>query len=80
MIFDAVNIDYRGPPLPMAGVMDFAHIKIIKFERHIKKNRYIGNFMYMSFCILCSVFCVLPVRKVTLQVYLLFPPHPLPQR
>ncbi len=26
----------------------FSHIKIIKSKRHIK-NRYVGNFMYMSF-------------------------------
>jgi hypothetical protein len=41
----------------------FAHIKIIKFKRHIK-NRYFGNFIYMSlavvvFCSLYSVFCIL---------------------
>jgi hypothetical protein len=30
----------------------FAHIKIINSKCHIK-NRYISNFMYMSFCVLC---------------------------
>jgi hypothetical protein len=35
-------------------VYGFARIKITKSKSHIK-NRYIGNFMYMSFCILYPV-------------------------
>ncbi len=36
--------DFQGPPLPMAWVMDFpaSQSKI--------KNRYIGHFLFMSFC------------------------------
>jgi hypothetical protein len=40
----------------MANVMDIASIKIIKSKRQIK-NRYIGNFMFMSFA--SGVFCIL---------------------
>jgi hypothetical protein len=32
----------------------FACLKIIKYKLHIK-NRYVGNFMYMSFACSCVV-------------------------
>jgi hypothetical protein len=35
-------------PLPMTREMDLPLIKISKYERHLK-NRYIDNFMYISF-------------------------------
>ncbi len=37
-------------PTPSNGPSNgFARIKMIKFKRYIKKNRYIVNFMSMSF-------------------------------
>ncbi len=33
--------------------------KVIKSNKHLIKSRYNSYFMYMSFCILCSVFCIL---------------------
>ncbi len=83
MARDAGNIQYKGnwkgwalkwqrakrvPFGPKKPSNEFALIKIIKSKRHI--NRYIGNFMCLSSCILCSA-------KVTLRRYLL--PPPLPQ-
>ncbi len=32
------SLDFQGPPLPMALVMDVARVKIIKSKRHIKKQ------------------------------------------
>jgi hypothetical protein len=50
---------FSGSTLSNISRNGFARIKIkSKSKRHIK-NRYIGNFMYMSFCILCSVFSIL---------------------
>ncbi len=38
---------------------DVAHLKIIKYNRHIN-NRYIGNFMYTSVvALLCVVVCII---------------------
>ncbi len=59
----------------MALVMDIASVKIIKSNRQIK-NRYIGNFMFMSFaagvfCILYSVFCT-----ACCEFYVIFRAHP----
>jgi hypothetical protein len=45
---------FSGPTPSNGPSNQFARIKIIKSKRHIK-NRYIGNFMYMSFCVLYSV-------------------------
>ncbi len=51
------NCQFSGPT-PSNGLNNgFSRIKIIKSKRHIK-NRYIGNFMYMIFCILYSVLFV----------------------
>ncbi len=45
--------DLLGPPLLNGPSNRFARIKIIKSKR--MKNRYIGNLVYMSFCVLCSL-------------------------
>ncbi len=50
--------DFQGPPLPIVRVMDFPASKSLR-PSAILKNRYIGNFMSTSFCILYSVFCIL---------------------
>jgi hypothetical protein len=51
--------DFQGLPLPMPRVMDVASLKTIRYKLHIKKNRYIGSFMYMSLveAVLCVVVC-----------------------
>ncbi len=61
-------------PSPSNGPSNgLAPIKTIKSKRHIK-NRYISNFMYMSFCcscILCSVFFT-----VCCEFYVILRAHP----
>ncbi len=47
---------HLGPPPTMVRSNGFATIKITESKRNIK-NRYIGNFMYMSFAAAVSVFC-----------------------
>jgi hypothetical protein len=37
--FDAGNIHYKGPPLPMARVIDLQASKIIKSKRHLHMGR-----------------------------------------
>jgi hypothetical protein len=49
--------DFQAPPLPMAQVMDLLTSKSLSTSAI--KNRYIDNFMFMSFCVLCFVFCIL---------------------
>jgi hypothetical protein len=50
---------FSGPnPFKHGPSNGFAPIKTNKSKRHIK-NRFIGNFMYMSFAAAVSVFCVL---------------------
>ena len=45
---DPKKLRIQGPPLQMVQIMDIARFKIIESKSEIK-NRYIGNFMYMSF-------------------------------
>jgi hypothetical protein len=42
------NLDFQGPPLPMARVMDSPPSKSLS-PKSTYKNRYLGNFMHMSF-------------------------------
>ncbi len=55
-VFDKGNIHYNGPPPFNDPSNAFARINIIKSKRY-SKNRYIGNFMYTTFCILYSALC-----------------------
>ncbi len=61
----------------------FSCFKIIIFHA-IKKNRYFGNFMYMSFCILYSVLCDFYVHEFCCSCApiqpLTTPPSPLAGR
>jgi hypothetical protein len=50
--------DFQDPPLPMAQVMDCPASKSLS-PSTILKNRYIGKFMYMTFCIVYCVICIL---------------------
>ncbi len=55
---DPQQLRFSGPTPSNGPSNAFARIKIVKANRHIK-IRYIGNFIYMSFCILHCVFCIL---------------------
>jgi hypothetical protein len=56
------NRDFQGPPLPMVRVMNLPSSKSL--SPCAIKNRYIGNFIYISLCILFSVLYVVGEEEV----------------
>ncbi len=65
MITISVPVVYMARDVTiLMGGNHIASIKIIKSKRHVK-NRYIGNFMYMSFAagVLCIPYSVLHVAS-----------------
>jgi hypothetical protein len=61
--FGPIKSRFSGPTPSNGPNNRFAHIKIIKSKRYVIK-RYIGNFMYIGFCPLYSIFCVLWIHKI----------------
>ncbi len=57
-IWSQKSRDFKGPTPSNGPSNGFSRIKIIKSKDRIK-NMYIGNFIYMSFCILYCILCVL---------------------
>ena len=49
--------DFKGPPLPMPLVMDLAHLKILKYKLHIKKqvNWYFHVHKFACSCVMCWI-------------------------